>query len=576
MSFISNASGITLGEGTFNNVHGNLVNIFPGRRRRREHGDSPDFSELGIGEPTRKRRRKTEMDEPNIIRERHLDLTLEIGSGPGYLLHAGEVKGRAVIVKVFNAGPSAREHLEATVSHSRGLLHPNVLRIRGRSSPTSSYNFIAYEHAFWQAAEGPLAAALKDDLERSIVLGFKLVAGLSSGINYLDAQDLTTIRSRAVLQNYNVFLDINDRFLFSIDFPLSNTDTSQPEDDTGDSWSLFNALCQKVLRSANRVLHEEDIERAPAALNSFSYSPPIFEPSPVPLHNQARIQTEPKQATSKHDQELPPVPPRREYVWRKMELPQSLSSIATKITRDLDLRWRSINRLTRMDALSVHRCPGYVREEITLTTRTADSAVVSHDAPAIQEVCSVCHEVVDEEAVFCSNLNDFICEDCVSMESSGFESDDSDLKDLYYKAPTRTLNLRHTVIIIDILPEGSLKRATSPSPWSHDNYVTHASTHPRRLHEINPTVSFTSGTPLKADSRFTVYSEDIMLHAESVPLQLVGNQADGPFIYSTVLVPQYWATILNSPDPSRFIIFHEVIRDSDALLVFSATYKFCY
>ncbi|KAJ7613911.1 hypothetical protein FB45DRAFT_258463 [Roridomyces roridus] len=252
MSFISNASGITLGEGTFNNVHGNLVNIFPRRRRRRENGDSPDFSEFGIGEPTRKRRRKTEMDEPNIIRERHLDLTLELGSGPGYLLHAGEVKGRAVIVKVFNAGPSAREHLEATVSHSRGLLHPNVLRIRDRSSPTSSYNFIAYENAFWKAAEGPMAAALKDDLERSIVLGFKLVAGLSSGINYLDAQDLTVPSG---VENYDVFLDINDRFLFSIDFPLSNTDTSQPEDDTRGSWSLFNALCQKVLRSANRVLH---------------------------------------------------------------------------------------------------------------------------------------------------------------------------------------------------------------------------------------------------------------------------------------------------------------------------------
>jgi hypothetical protein len=44
-----------------------------------------------------------------IIRKTHLKLTREIGSGPGYFLHAGRNKERAVIVKVFNPGPTARE-----------------------------------------------------------------------------------------------------------------------------------------------------------------------------------------------------------------------------------------------------------------------------------------------------------------------------------------------------------------------------------------------------------------------------------------------------------------------------------
>ncbi|KAJ7644877.1 hypothetical protein FB45DRAFT_300433 [Roridomyces roridus] len=144
-------------------------------------------------------------------------------------------------------------------------------------------------------------------------------------------------------------------------------------------------------------------------------------------------------------------------------------------------------------------------------------------------------------------------------------------EDLYKSPPSR-----HTIIYIDILPEGSVERATSPSPWSDDGDVIRASTHPRRVHEINPTVSFTSCTPLRAHSQFTVYSEDLILHAESVPLELTGKQADGSFIYSTVLVPQYWPTILKSPDPSRFTIFHEIIRDSDSSLVFSATFKFSY
>jgi hypothetical protein len=44
-----------------------------------------------------------------VIRDRDLKLTREIGCGPGYLFHAGEIKGRAVIVKVFTAGPDVRE-----------------------------------------------------------------------------------------------------------------------------------------------------------------------------------------------------------------------------------------------------------------------------------------------------------------------------------------------------------------------------------------------------------------------------------------------------------------------------------
>jgi hypothetical protein len=44
-----------------------------------------------------------------------LKLTLEIGSGPGYFLHAGQNKSHAVIVKVFNAAPNAREVRNRTI-----------------------------------------------------------------------------------------------------------------------------------------------------------------------------------------------------------------------------------------------------------------------------------------------------------------------------------------------------------------------------------------------------------------------------------------------------------------------------
>ncbi|KAJ7613950.1 hypothetical protein FB45DRAFT_1064822 [Roridomyces roridus] len=183
MAFIANGTGVTLGGGTYNNIQGNL-NIYHGAKRQREEvgaGDAAGDWE----EPARKRMREEEEDALEVIRQRDLNLMHEMSSGPGYLFHAGQYKDRAVIVKVFNAGARAREHLEATVALSKGSFHPNVLRIHGTSSSTSPIQFIAYEDACWKNAEVPLAGALRDGLDGSIVLGFKLVAGLSSGINYL-------------------------------------------------------------------------------------------------------------------------------------------------------------------------------------------------------------------------------------------------------------------------------------------------------------------------------------------------------------------------------------------------------
>ncbi|KAJ7649751.1 hypothetical protein FB45DRAFT_1017204 [Roridomyces roridus] len=318
MAFISNASGFALSEGTFNNIHGDLV-IYQGVKRRREDhegtespaADAPDVPEPG--EPVRKRRREEGQDGLKIIRNKHLSLAREIGRGPGYLLHASKIKSRAVIVKVFNAS-------------SRNARERNGRQRQGHS--------------------------LRDDLDQSIVLGFKMISDLSSGMDYLSTQGITLPRGP---ENFDVFLDVNDRFLVSINPPVGTKNKTM-----------------RVLRSANRVLYDEGIERTPAVFDS-SLSPAI---SPVAPRDQA--------IPSDHV-EAPSVPPRREFVWRTMDVPQSLVTIATRLARDLDLRRVSINRLARSDGGSIHRCPGYVREEVTLATRTADSAVVSHDAPTVQE-----------------------------------------------------------------------------------------------------------------------------------------------------------------------------------------------
>ncbi|KAF8175667.1 hypothetical protein K438DRAFT_1770962 [Mycena galopus ATCC 62051] len=103
---------------------------------------------------------------------------------------------------------------------------------------------------------------------------------------------------------------------------------------------------------------------------------------------------------------------------------------------------------------------------------------------------------------------------------------------------------RHMIIYFNILPEGSsdmTRNKTTPSSWSDDGDGIHASDHLRRLESINPAISFTAPEPIVAHSRFTVYSEDIIFHAETVPhrynaIQLTFERVGGSWRPSTYFV----------------------------------------
>jgi transcriptional enhancer factor len=146
----------------------------------------------------------------------------------------------------------------------------------------------------------------------------------------------------------------------------------------------------------------------------------------------------------------------------------------------------------------------------------------------------------------------------VSSASTGsaMSSPSSPLSDGLFPS---TSSSRHIVMYIDILPDGSPDRTESgrsSSPWSDNGDVIRASDHPRRLQSINPTISFTSLSPLVAHSRFTVYSEDLILHAETVPLAAVVDHAPhAGLLYTTKLVPKYWQVLLDSPGAWKPLVF---------------------
>ncbi|KAJ7320794.1 hypothetical protein DFH08DRAFT_890216 [Mycena albidolilacea] len=389
MPFIENASHFSLGDGVYNNVHGNIYNFYNSKRSREEIEDGSDLALLT--RRTEKRRRSNEDDGIKIIRSKKLKLIREIGSGPGYLFHAGQKKGDAVIVKVFNPGPGStvRRQLESAVALSKGIMHPNVLRLSGMSSPESLSHFIVYENAHRQNAEGPLAVALKNDLDRSIRLGFKMIADLSAGMNHLSLHGIS-LGSTGV-ENFDIFLDMDDQFVMC-PHPRSPAEGDTTQEQEESAWTVFNALCQKTLMSANRVLHHDEINRDSTILDVVQSRPAASENAGESLLPSGLASA----SSSKNTQEDElSIPPRREYVWRKMNHgQQSLATVASRITLDLDMNISSLRRMTWTDGQNPHRCAGYVREEITLATTTLDSAVVAHDAPGLLELCHICHEVV--------------------------------------------------------------------------------------------------------------------------------------------------------------------------------------
>ena len=92
--------------------------------------------------------------------------------------------------------------------------------------------------------------------------------------------------------------------------------------------------------------------------------------------------------------------PRREVWWLDLGAKnQSLESIKDYLDRFLSSS--SNSRLRHITSPkesklrhNLHKCPGYLREEITLASDVSKSLIVSHAFPGQSEVCSVCGQLV--------------------------------------------------------------------------------------------------------------------------------------------------------------------------------------
>ena len=99
---------------------------------------------------------------------------------------------------------------------------------------------------------------------------------------------------------------------------------------------------------------------------------------------------------------------------------------------------RSPNGVNRGGIL--HQCPGYLREEITLTCDLSKSVIVSHAFPDPSERCSICHQLVpctpmvsDHAALtfvanYVVNHKNFIFNDCTFVSHVFMQAADTEFK----------------------------------------------------------------------------------------------------------------------------------------------------
>ncbi|KAJ7440680.1 hypothetical protein FB451DRAFT_1415051 [Mycena latifolia] len=87
-----------------------------------------------------------------------------------------------------------------------------------------------------------------------------------------------------------------------------------------------------------------------------------------------------------------------------------------------------------------------------------------------------------------------------------------------------------------------------------------------------------SSSPILTQSKFTVWT-DHAVHTETALslTSIVDNRfPDARFLHHVPLVPGYWQTIVESPDPIRYTILHQVARVNNPAVIFSASYCFRY
>ncbi|KAJ7740441.1 hypothetical protein DFH07DRAFT_839064 [Mycena maculata] len=357
-SFLSHCHGFNIYGGTFNYILGNGTG--------RSSGPTDDRDSSGL----------------RIVREDEIVPVKQLGQRSGYSLHLADTWGACVVVKVFH-GPHANREWEAIKAVSRPLMHPNFLRLLGRSAEESPSRFLVF-NGVQESVHHQIASMLRGDLQECIAIGVKVANGLSLGLSYLELQKISL--SSLSAEFFDVLISHDGTIILGINPVAHATESNSQLNWVG----IFNDLCRMVFREATRALYQDAVERNP--------------PAPADLSALDPMKAEDNSLSVRHYL-------RRELVWLPPQPGSSLCEIVHQ-TESFLFRLSSplaspLPRLRRTaETGTAHHCMGYQREEVVISTRIRTSYIVCSDVPTLDEICTICEERVPE--VGSSRNDDYI------------------------------------------------------------------------------------------------------------------------------------------------------------------------
>ncbi|KAF8970564.1 CHAT domain-containing protein [Flammula alnicola] len=376
------------------------------------------------------------MDLPVVTRE-NISLEDEIDKGYGYRFYSARISGKVVAMKVYE-GSHAKERCLEAAKLLKKVFHPNIARLIGVSPLGSDNPFLVFDGDYEGRLDYILRQVLKKDLKQSLILGIQTVIGLSSSLDYLHDQDYP-IASMGIghfvplIRHGRIIITFNPEELDHMT-QIESHRRRDASKSMAKALNIFNGLCEMIFNAACEAHYEgkqtqhAHINESDASVSEDDISddelgpddtrqrrghiePDLRSVDLVPAPSLAMTGTSPKRSLQKpspkiSSRKLHPNGRRQELVWKPLaeetiplheisrEFQYLLKANSSSLQPDLN------RRHGRHMLRTSHRCPGYKRVEITLTTDISRIAIVSHSSPIPHEICPVCREVVKYAEIF--------------------------------------------------------------------------------------------------------------------------------------------------------------------------------
>ncbi|KAJ7598000.1 hypothetical protein C8J56DRAFT_1042169 [Mycena floridula] len=305
----------------------------------------------------------------------------ELVVGNCYRIDIAEYQGKVTAVKIYE-GPDAKEQIEADIALNSRIRHHAIVKYI-HSCTTASPPFAVFDSvvpgsesrdqasADLNSLPCYLAGTLRRGEKDSLVAGVRLMHDAASGLDHISK----------FFPLAGIALDLfikKDKICISLS-------VGEPDQAQDGHLAVYHKLCHEAFREANRECH---FDRRKVVNN--------------PEDSETRFDSESDPDSNSDSKSLPgyievveeeskPTLPRQEYAFVQVDnlSLREISADCSSFINQLDVSVQYLHYLQRnsLHATPVrHRCSGYIRQEVTLSTSVSDSAIISHRTPSLQEI----------------------------------------------------------------------------------------------------------------------------------------------------------------------------------------------